>query len=55
METLSETFEEGTSVAWLHDLLQAHVDRLVVYNPRKNALLKDDNKSDCKLADLKHS
>ena len=28
--TLSVTFEEGTSAAWLHDLLQPHVDRLVV-------------------------
>src|SRR5438445_6506185 len=44
--TLSVTFEEGTSAAWLHDLLQPHVDRLVVCDPRKNALLKDGNKSD---------
>jgi len=27
---LSLTFEEGTSAAWLHDLLQSHVSRLVV-------------------------
>src|SRR5437588_3281601 len=44
--TLSVTFEEGTSAAWLHDLLQPHVDRLVVCDPRKNALLKDGSKSD---------
>jgi transposase len=44
--TLSLTFEEGTSAAWLHDLLQPHVSRLVVCDPRKNALLKDGNKSD---------
>jgi len=31
---------------WLYDLLHAHVDKLVVCNPRKNALLKDGNKSD---------
>src|SRR5437868_8027114 len=44
--TLSVTFEEGTWAAWLYDLLQPHVDRLVVCDPRKNALLKDGNKSD---------
>jgi transposase len=44
--TLSVTFEEGTSAAWLHDLLQPHVSRLVVCDPRKNALLKDGSKSD---------
>src|SRR4030081_409109 len=44
--TLSVTFEEGTSAAWLHDLLQPHVQRLVVCDPRKNALLKDGSKSD---------
>src|SRR5579863_6544122 len=40
------TFEEGTSAAWLHDLLKPHVSRLVVCDPRKNALVKDGNKSD---------
>jgi transposase len=44
--TLSLTFEEGTSAAWLHDLLKPHVNRLVVCDPRKNALLKEGNKSD---------
>ena len=44
--TLAVTFEEGTWAAWLYDLLKPHVDRLVVCNPRKNALLKDGNKSD---------
>ncbi len=44
--SLSVTFEEGTSAAWLHDLLKPHVSRLVVCDPRKNALLKDGNKSD---------
>ena len=44
--TLSLTFEEGTSAAWLHDLLKPHVSKLVVCDPRKNALLKDGNKSD---------
>jgi len=54
--TLSVTFEEGTSAAWLHDLLQPHIAHLVVCDPRKNALLKDGSKSDRidarKLADL---
>src|SRR5690349_8145922 len=44
--TLSVTFEEGTSAAWLYDLLRPHVARLVVCNPRQNALLKQGNKSD---------
>jgi hypothetical protein len=44
--TLSVTFEEGTSAAWLHDLLKPHVARVVVCDPRKNALLKDGSKSD---------
>jgi transposase len=44
--TLSLTFEEGTSAAWLHDLLKPDVSRIVVCDPRKNALLKDGNKSD---------
>jgi hypothetical protein len=54
--TLSVTFEEGTWAAWLYDLLKPHVAKLVVCNPRKNALLKHGNKSDRidarKLADL---
>ncbi len=44
--TLWVTFEEGTWAAWLYDLLKPHVAKLVVCNPRKNALLKDGNKSD---------
>src|SRR5258708_10877981 len=44
--SLSVTFEEGTSAAWLHDLLKPRVTRLVVCDPRKNALLKDASKSD---------
>src|SRR5260370_27914955 len=54
--TLSVTFEEGTWAAWLYDLLKPRVAKLVVCNPRKNALLKDGSKSDRidarKLADL---
>src|ERR1035437_2968626 len=44
--TLSVTFEEGTCAAWLYDLLKPRVDKLVVCNPRKNALLKDGNRSE---------
>src|SRR6202007_597996 len=44
--TLWVTFEEGTWSVWLYDLLNPHVDKLVVCNPRKNELLKDGNKSD---------
>jgi transposase len=43
---LHVTFEEGTSAAWLYDLLVAHVTKLLVCNPRKSALLKDGNKND---------
>ena len=39
-------FEEGTSAAWLYDLLKPHVAHVVVCDPRKNALLKAGNKSD---------
>ena len=54
--TLWVTFEEGTSAAWLYDLLKPRVAKVVVCDPRKNALLKAGNKSDRidarKLADL---
>src|SRR5271170_5187375 len=43
---LQVTFEEGTCAAWLHDLLKPHVTRVLVCDPRKNALLKVGNKSD---------
>jgi len=54
--TLHVTFEEGTHSAWLYDLLVRRVAKLVVCNPRKNALLKSGCKSDAidarKLAEL---
>ena len=57
--TLWVTFEECASAAWLHDLLKPHVAKLVVCDPRKNALLKAGNKNDRidarKLADLLRS
>jgi hypothetical protein len=50
------TFEEGTSAAWLYDLLKPHVPKVIVCDPRKNALLNAGNKSDRvdarKLSDL---
>jgi transposase len=50
------TFEEGTSAAWLYDLLRPHVTKVVVCDPRRNALLKAGNKNDRvdarKLSDL---
>ena len=54
--TVHVTFEEGTHSAWLHDLLVRRVARVVVCDPRQNALLKAGNKSDTidarKLAEL---
>jgi transposase len=44
--SVSVTFEEGTSAAWLHDLLRPHVWKVLVCDPRRNALLKDGNKRD---------
>jgi len=44
--TLWVAFEEGTSAAWLYDLLKPRVAKVIVCDPRKNALLKDGNKSD---------
>jgi transposase len=44
--SLHLTFEEGTWAAWLYDLLKPHVAEIVVCNPRRNALLKEGNKSD---------
>src|ERR1700681_4546014 len=57
--SLHVTFEEGTCAAWLHDLLKPHVTRVLVCDPRKNALLKVGNKNDRidsrKLAELLRS
>jgi transposase len=53
---LQVTFEEGTWGAWLYDLLKPHVTKLVVCDPRRNALLQDGNQNDRvdarKLSDL---
>jgi transposase len=54
--TLYLTFEEGTYAAWLYDLLADRVKKLIVCDPRRNALLKEGNKTDAndanKLAEL---
>jgi len=54
--TLHVTFEEGIHSAWLYDLLQRKVTRVLVCDPRKNKLLKSGNKGDLidarKLAEL---
>jgi transposase len=54
--TLYLTFEEGTYAAWLYDLLVDRVKKLIVCDPRRNALLKEGNKTDAhdarKLAEL---
>jgi transposase len=53
------TFEEGTWAAWLYDLLQPHVTKVVVCDPRRNALLQEGNQNDRvdarKLAELLHN
>src|SRR6476660_9400914 len=43
---LSVTFEEGTSAAWLYDLLKPHVAKVLVCDPRKNASLREGNQND---------
>jgi len=43
---LHVTFEEGTWAAWLYDLLKPHATKIVVCDPRRNALLRTGNKSD---------
>jgi transposase len=57
--SLHVTLEEGTWAAWLYDLLKPHVTKMVVCNPRRNALLKEGSKSDRidarKLAELLRS
>src|ERR1700745_1019872 len=43
---LHVTFEEGTSAAWLYDLLKPHVTELIVCDPRKNKSMREGNKND---------
>ena len=40
------TFEEGTWSTWLYDLLQPHVTKIIVCDPRRNALLKEGSAND---------
>jgi hypothetical protein len=53
MESVIETkasmilqFIEGTSAAWLYDLLKPHVTNLVVCDPRKNKSMREGNQND---------
>jgi hypothetical protein len=43
---LHVTFEEGTSAAWLYDLLKSHVAKSVVCDPRKNKSMREGSQSD---------
>ena len=43
---LQVTFEEGTSAAWLYDLLRPPVTKLLVCDPRKNASMREGNQHD---------
>ncbi len=43
---LQVIFEEGTSAAWLYDLLKPHVTKLVVCDPRKNKSMREGNQND---------
>lgn len=43
---LHVTWEEGLRAAWLYNQLKPHVQRVLVCDPRRNALLKEGNKSD---------
>lgn len=40
------TFEEGSQAHWLYGLVEPHVERAVVCDPRKNVSLKKGNKND---------
>src|SRR5208337_4010590 len=43
---LHVSFEEGTSAAWLYDLLKPHVTKVVVCDPRKNKSMREGNQND---------
>jgi transposase len=44
--TVQVTFEEGTYSAWLYPLLVGRVAKVIVCNPRKNALLNSGTRND---------
>jgi transposase len=43
---LHVTLEEGTWAAWLHDVLQPHVQQLIICDPRKNKYLQQGSQND---------
>jgi hypothetical protein len=53
--SLHVTLEEGTCAGWLHDLLKPHVTRVLVCDPRRNALLKPQPRSEKYLQGCSHS
>jgi hypothetical protein len=40
------TLEEGTSAAWLYDLLKPRVRKLAVCDPRKNRSMRERHQND---------
>lgn len=40
------TLEEGSWAAWLHDVLEPHVHRLLICDPRKNTAMRQGNQND---------
>src|SRR5215470_7814355 len=40
------TLEEGSWATWLHDVLEPHVHRLLVCDPRKNSAMRQGNEND---------
>src|SRR4029077_18926699 len=53
------TFEEGTWADWVYGRLKSHVTKVVVCDPRRNALLREGNQNARvaagKLAELLHN
>src|SRR5438045_5958873 len=43
---LHVTWGGGARAAWLHGLLQAHLQQVLVCNPRRNGLIKEGSKTD---------
>jgi transposase len=43
---LHVTFEETTQADWLHDVVRAHVAKVIVCDPRRNKLLNEGSKAD---------
>lgn len=46
VSNIDDERRNSTWAAWLYDLLKPHVAKLVVCDPRRNALLQDGNQND---------